>query len=279
MTPRAVVIANERQTHQVNWGGSFALGLRRHGWHVDIAGEYRAADLLVMWGVRRRDILDRARADGATICILERGYIGNRFDWSSVAFGGGLNGRGIFHGPFSDGRRWEKHFGHSMKPWRDSERGDVLIMEQIPNDQAVLGHNLRGFYRRATQTFADQGFTVRRRPHPNMSPAHGMAAIELARRSLEMDLSLACMAVTYNSNSGVDAVLAGVPTIAVDVGSMAWAVAGHDFTIPPKPDRVPWARALAWKQFRIEEMISGFCWEHVGQEWVLSMAETDIEAE
>jgi len=280
---RAVIITNERQTHHVFWGGSFAQGLRRHGWAVDVRNDYAGADLVVMWGVRRHDLIERARADGAEICILERGYVGDRFAWSSVSFGGGLNGRGVFRGPFDDATRWQKNFADLLKPWRESERGDVVIMEQIPNDQAVAGVNLRGFYRRATLAFQEQGFTVRRRPHPNMSPLNSMLAIEAARESLQADMAAAAIVVTYNSNSAVDAVLAGVPAVAADVGSMAWAVTGHDMTPPPKPDRAAWAAALAWKQYTVEEMESGFCWDCVRgawrEMWQVPLHETNPEFE
>ena len=74
------------------------------------------------------------------------------------------------------------------------------------------------------------------------------------------------MVVTLNSNSGVDAALAGVPVIAFDEGSMAWPVAGHkpqDAIHPPRPDRLRWAAELAWCQWTDREFETGECWEHL----------------
>jgi hypothetical protein len=86
------------------------------------------------------------------------------------------------------------------------------------------------------------------------------------QRSLEADLSGAAIVVTWNSNSGLDAVINGVPTVTMDKGAMAWDVTGHSLgEVPPTPDRTAWCHALAWKQWSKGEMVSGECWEAVGR--------------
>jgi len=70
--------------------------------------------------------------------------------------------------------------------------------------------------------------------------------------------------MTYNSNTGVEAAMAGRPVIAMDEGSMAYEIAGHQVTDIITPDRTAWAHALAWKQFTIDEIQSGFCQEACG---------------
>jgi hypothetical protein len=259
---RAIVIANERAEHQKSFGGAFAKGLERHGWTVSVRNEAAKCDLLVIWGARRSDRICQQIGAGGEICVLERGYVGDRFAWTSVSFGGGLNGRGVFRGPMTDPSRWETHFAHLMQPWRTSSHGYALIMEQVPGDVAVRNVDLPRFYADARAAFEPK-MPVRVRPHPNVNPRHGAVAIAGARASLAQDLAGARVAVTWNSNSGVDAVLAGVPAIAMDRGSMAWDVTGHTLAMPPTPDRTAWAHALAWKQWARDEMESGFCWEHV----------------
>lgn len=236
-----------------SWGGAFADGLRRHGWKVRVASQPATCDLLVMWGVRRSDWTRRQKASGGEVCILERGYLPDRFEYASVSFGGRLNGRAEFRGPFHDGSRWEKHFAHHMQPWRVRD-GYALVLGQVPGDMSISGADIHGFYQRAERAFKALGYQTRFRPHPNKRPAKPLAD----------DLAGAAVAVTYNSNSGVDAVLAGVPTVAMDEGSMAWAVAGHELAVPPTPDRVGWAYRLAWCQWRKEEMASGECWAAIG---------------
>lgn len=230
--------------------------MRRHGWKATLSASYDPCDLFVQWGVRRKDYITRAKASGTQVCIIERGYIGDRFEWSSVSFGGGLNGRAAFRGPFDDASRWEKHFAHLMRPWRDTHADVALIMGQVPGDTAVANVDLPRFYDRAQRAFAGLGLRPYLRPHPN---ATRTASVPLAE-----DLAQARCVVTWNSNSGVDAVLAGVPTVAMDEGSMAWPVTGHALAMPQACDRDAWAHALAWKQFTKQEMASGFAAEAVG---------------
>lgn len=261
---KAVVLVRDAHEPQNSWGRAFGEGLVRHGWKVEYASAYKGSDLFVSWGVRREREFARQKAAGGQVCVLERAYVGDRFQWTSVSFGGGLNGRGEFRGPRTDPSRWQKHFAHLLQPWRTD--GDyALIMEQIPADAACLGVNLGEFYQNARHAFQDL-LPVRLRKHPNVNPRHGQPAIDAARRSLAADLAGARYVITWNSNSAVDAVLAGVPAIAMDQGSMAWAVTGHELKPPPAPDRAAWATALAWCQWTREEMAAGDCWAAVSQQ-------------
>jgi hypothetical protein len=267
MTKRAIFFTTDRTGVQPSWGGPFIEGLRRHGWQAEVSNSVERCDLFVLWGARRTALMDKARARGAEICVLERAYLGDRFQWLSVSFGGGLNGRATFRGPFEDGTRWDRHFAHLMQPWQARPEGYALIMEQVPGDTAVTNVDLPHFYQRARLALQDH-MPVKQRPHPNVSPRNGQVAIDAARGSLAQDLAGARCVVTWNSNSGVDAVLAGVPTIAMDKGSMAWAVAGHALEIPPTPDRSAWAHRLAWCQWSKDELASGACWDAIGREMV-----------
>ena len=115
---KAIVVASPRAEHQTSWGGVFADGLRRHGWEVDILNRMKPADLLVLWGVRNSAAIEMQKAQGGEVCILERGYLGDRFKWASVSFGGKLNNRAEFRGVSSDPSRFAANFGHLMQPWR-----------------------------------------------------------------------------------------------------------------------------------------------------------------
>jgi hypothetical protein len=147
-----------------------------------------------------------------------------------------------------------------MRPWRETPaagRGLALVMGQVPGDQAIKGIAIDDWYRTAAEAYRMAGFETRFRAHPNGGPA----------RPLQADLDEAACVVTWSSNSAVDAVLAGVPTVAMDRGSMAYQVAGHELgTMPPMPDRMAWSHALAWKQWSMKEMAGGDCWAAVGDE-------------
>ena len=74
--------------------------------------------------------------------------------------------------------------------------------------------------------------------------------------TLDEALDKAGLVVTYNSNSGVDAVLAGVPTYAADPGSMVWDVSSREF-LPTTPDRAIWSQRMSFTQWLPDEIEKG----------------------
>jgi hypothetical protein len=82
-------------------------------------------------------------------------------------------------------------------------------------------------------------------------------------RSLGSRLDGCHCVITYTSNVAVEAACAGVPVI-VSERSAAAPIGGSLFDLteeaienPPTPERAPWASALAWGQFSIDEIRSG----------------------
>lgn len=259
-----------RIAHHHEWCGPFGDGLKRHGWTVEVANSWQACDMLVCWGVRNIPAIHAQRAAGGEICVLERGYLGDRFQWTSVSFGGGLNGRGEFRGIRSDPERFDDHFG-PLQRWRRQD-GYVLIIGQVPGDASLNAMNgtLDAWYCLVASALKAQGHAVRFRPHPEAvkrGRGGGIPGVATLIGDLPSALAGASFVVTFNSNAAVDAVVAGVPTVAMDRGSMAWPVTTHFLDAEPQtPDRHIWAAELAWKQFTMDEFRSGFCWEIVGQQ-------------
>jgi hypothetical protein len=275
MKRHAHIVATESLPHQQSWGGAFGEGLKRHGWFVTHAPVPQSCDLLVMWGVRHQPWIAAQKAAGGEVCILERGYVGDRFAWTSVSFGGGLNGRGIFHMPGdADASRWERHFAQLMRPWdprpicpSNRTSAYALLIGQVPGDNSLRGVDIDAWYRDTAAEAARVGWPVRFRPHPvavQRGIAGDVAGAPTLAGSLDEALAGAAACITWNSNTAVESVLAGVPTIACDEGSMAWPVCGHAVGPIPSPDRRPWVHWLAWCQWTIEEMRSGDCWAAVG---------------
>jgi hypothetical protein len=249
----------------LRWREAFCEGLKRRGWSAELSTSPKACDLLVLWGVRRRDIIARQKAEGGEVVILERGYLGDRFAWTSVSFGGGLNGRGEFRGPQEDGSRFERHFGHLLQPWHAWRDGYALLIGQVPGDISIRHVDIDAWYRQSAKALRQYGWPdVRFRPHPLAGRLRSGAGLPQIGGTLPEALQGAGVVVTYNSNTGVEAVLAGRPTIAMDQGSMAWDVAGHQVTEIVTPDRTAWTHRLAWRQFDKSEFESGFCAEAVG---------------
>lgn len=194
---------------------------------------------------------------------MERGYLGDRFSWYSLGWNG-LNGNAEFRTyPRDDnGMRFHRNHGALMKPWRDGSQGRyVLLLGQVPGDAALRGQDLLPWYRTAALNAHNAyEMPVRFRNHPvaeqrgyRLNPSY----TERIEGTLEEALAGAFVAVTYNSNSAVDAVLAGVPTVTVDRGSIAWDVCAHHVGSIARPDRGPWASRLAWKQWRLNEIAQG----------------------
>lgn len=254
---KCCVIANERAEHQKSWGGAFAAGMRRHGWGV-VVNQPGSEDLLVKWSVR--DVMGhakRAKARGAQVVILERGYLGDRMhEWTSVSLGGELNGRARF-GPCRDnGERFRSIA--SLAPWQDGNR--AIILGQCPGDMSVQGWNVVDTYLATNDELVQRGWDVLYRPHP-VDPVlvPGVPMQDPKEVPIEAAFEGCGLAFTISSNSAVDALLAGVPTVAVDDRSMAWEVTTRGLD-PIQIPREKWAHHLAWKQWRRSEIEAGDAW-------------------
>lgn len=213
-------------------------------------------NLLVCWGWRNGR---RWHAAGRDVLVLERGYIGDRFTYSSVALNG-LNGRATFPAAVQDGGARFRRFGVPLQPWNPSGEY-VLLIGQVAGDAALQGRNLAPWYiSTAKAASATYGLPVHFRQHPREAERRISRLVPgtvANSGDLGDALAGAAVVVTFNSNSGVESMLAGKPTVAVDEGAMAWPVAAHDLGEPANPDRQAWAYDLAWKQWGIEEIASG----------------------
>lgn len=245
------------------WISALMDGLRRHGVQVWGPNEgLRPVDAVVCWGWKQGK---RHRVNGRNVLIMERAYISDRRQYISLGWNG-LNGRATFPRIEDGGERWRQHFSNRLKPWR--ENGDcIVLMGQVATDAAVLGHDIQRWCAKAAEELKERGLPVLFRPHPR-DVAHGkgesVPGAPTLHGTLNDALERAALVVTWNSGSGVDAALAGVPVIACDEGSMAWPVAAHGLHEPIiKPDRSAWCAQLAWCQWSLEEVRNGTAWEHV----------------
>ena len=105
------------------------------------------------------------------------------------------------------------------------------------------------------------------RPHPLAYRRGGVrpvAGTTLRDGSLAEELQRAAVVITFNSNTAVESVLAGVPTITMDPGSMAWDMTSHAIDDPlVTPERERWAATLAWRQWTLAEIESGAALENL----------------
>jgi hypothetical protein len=261
------IVASALAPHQDQHALALTEGLQRRGvkvqrvhCHSDVRTQ-----IVICWGWRAGK---KHRAAGREVLVMERGYIGDRFRWSSLGWNG-LNGRAEFANRSDGGRRFRRHFAGMMRPMR--RRGEyVLLIGQVAGDAALDGRSLVPWYEAtAARAREEYGLPVVFRPHPlsKSEDAISAGAVDDVRGGdLQAALEDAAVVITWNSNTAVEAVLAGRPTIAMDAGSMAWPVTAHEIGPIPRIGRSSWAASLAWKQFTLEEMANGFAldvvWAH-----------------
>lgn len=255
------ILASPNAQHQMAHAQAMAEGLKRHGIKTTVTANppcYTKA--VVCWGWRMGL---RLKLQGKRVLVMERGYLGDRFAWTSLGWDG-LNGLAKFHAPDDGGERFRKHFG-PLQPWK--EGGEyALVVGQVAGDASLRGKNLVPWYAQMAALLGDQGHHVVFRPHPRgHSGRMKIKGAETRTGDLAEALAGAKFVVTFNSNTGVDAVVAGVPAIVMDEGGMAYPVAGHRLGEIVRPEREAWAHRLAWCQWRLDEMRSGEAWEVVRQ--------------
>ena len=256
------IVTQPQLKHQVGPHDAMADGLKRHGVEVVrvTEGQPVEGDAVVCWGWR---IGRKLRDDGFDVLVMERGYVGDieaRRKWVSCGWNG-LNGRAKFP-KAEDGKRWREHFSGYMQPWQYKD-GHVLLVGQVPGDAAVRGGKHLEWLREAYAEIIALGEKVVFRPHPMAGAVSYGNLAPVSTSSLADEWARAKYVVTFNSNTGVDAALAGVPVVVMDEGSMAWPVAGHEIGDIEMPDRDTWAHNLAYAQWSEDEIRAGEAWEYL----------------
>lgn len=251
------IVANPRARHQVQHQNALAEGMSAHGIKsIKTRSEtHIETDIVACWGWR---IGKQLKESGHRVLVMERGYLGDRFSYASLAWNG-LNGHAEFPVYPPDPSRYLIH-NIELKPWKQG--GDyALILGQVPNDASLQGQDMLPWYNEITQKVKEKyNMPVVFRQHPDLNKRGMNQTIKNAEKStgtLEDALSEAAFTICFNSNSSVDSVIAGVPCIVGDRGSMAWEMCGHTIDDIVRPDRQAWIENLAWKQWNIDEIKTG----------------------
>jgi hypothetical protein len=248
--------------HQQDWVGAFCRGLARHGLVFEVnPAQDAACDVAVFWSHRWRKVIAAQRAAGRDYVVLERGYLGDRMAWTSVGRNG-LNGRADFAAAGAPADRFERHFAALLRDWRTPfAGGHTLVIGQVPGDAAIQGLDVHDWADTVAAALRARGERPVFRPHPLDRSGCRPGLLPAIGGTLADALDGAARVVTFSSNAGVDAALAGVPVCALDRGAMAWPVATHALATPPAmPDRTAWAAALAYSQWNKAEIEAGVPW-------------------
>ncbi|HUS98485.1 MAG TPA: hypothetical protein VMX97_17300 [Hyphomicrobiaceae bacterium] len=260
MADRIALVYRPEMPHQAKWCGAMWAGIAKAD--VEITTEPSPGDPVITWGWKQARPW---RERGHAVLVMEFGNLGRRHDWCNLGWNG-LAGRGVYPAAKDGGARWRRHFGDAMKPWR-ADGTYTLLIGQCRGDAATAGVDLLAWYAEAVTAATGEGRPVRFRPHPvevGWGRAPEIDGAPTIEGSLAETLDQAALAVTWNSGAAVEAVLAGVPTIACDEGSPAWPVASHGLEAARIwPERETWAAAMAWRQWSLEEIASGEAWGYL----------------
>ena len=190
---------------------------------------------------------------------MERGYLGDRFSFTSLGWNG-LNGYADFGSIQVDPvERFQNFHAHAFRPW-DPTGEYAVIMGQVPGDASLRGQVMDGWYRQKACDIHDSlGIPVYFRPHPEaLKKGHRIpTGLTVIDGDLSQVISGARLVATYNSNSAVDALIAGKPVELGDRGSMAWELVGDQIFFNEPDGRLEWAQNLSARQWLLEEMASG----------------------
>lgn len=214
----------------------------------------------------RKTVLEGQKAAGKDCIVIDAGYV-KRDKYYMVGLNG-INGRAYFNAVKCPLDRWEQ-LGVPLKPWRENDPNKcVLLCGQVPWDAACqhvdhyrwLQETLREIRQRTDRTILFSR-------HPKGPPKLHMPGVQNVNTpNLKFWIEAAHCTVSFNSNSGVESVIEGVPTFAFDLGSMAIPVANRSLDKiehPDKPDREQWAYNLAYCQWNVEEMREGLPFHHL----------------
>ena len=182
--------------------------------------------------------------------LVDRCSFGDPAAWVSLVLGG-HGRRGDHRVPEApDGSRWER-YGVAVHPWRRGGERTVLCGQTETYSPRYA--TLAAWYAIAAPRCTDF------RPHPE-AVRPSADSCPAARLPTTRSWSGCRLAVTLNSSIAVDTVLAGIPTVTMDEGAMAWDVTGHDPDEIVTPDRTAWLHWLAWTQWTHDEIREGVPW-------------------
>ena len=226
-------------------------------------GEIEECDLMIIKSARRIELIRAYEAAGVPVFIFDWGYI-KRVNTPREHQQGHwqishsrLNQFPDFDVP-SD--RLEKlAIEISRKSYANNKR--ALLIGQMPGDGAVKGTCHATWLRERQMELQADGFDVVYREHPRGGVK--MPHLPSADGDLLEEMRASRVVVTYSSNTGHDALRAGVPVLCDPIAPYA-ELAG--MTLPSLPKRRAYFQRLAYGQWRVDE--TGPAVQFILSEWL-----------
>ncbi len=232
---------------------------RRHD--VFTADQTEDFNMVIINGLRKqyRVIRDAYNAKGIPVVVSDLGYMNRALGYYQV----GLNQLGWVPAFRCQSDRYKQQ-GIAYKPFQFNKNGHVLVCGQMPGDAA---HNLdedglKAFFENTiAEIRKNTNKKIVWRPHPSAQFAITGADETSTKEQLADDLAGCAFMVTYNSTSGIGALLAGVPVFCSDTAFYKELANDLDFEIPvqypEEKDFTDFFSRLAYGQWTLEEITSG----------------------
>lgn len=215
-----------------------------------------------------------------------------RLGWYSYKWTQGLFGNK--NSPNDRWKKFQKETGIQFKDW-NSPGNNILIMGQKEGDSSLvdLYQKYESFYDWVSdiiieiRRYTDRPIVIR--PHPRNLPRGKKLANNLRKKfkkinvtvsenyksnssinggdGLQQDLNNAYCTITYNSLSAIESICQGIPTFALDDGSMIWPIAHKDLSkiedLSYDIDITQWCNDIAYTQWNTRENKTGESWAHL----------------
>lgn len=244
------------------------------GARVRTLGAYVPCDIAIIFGAHKyafsktlpkKEILQKHQ--GRRLLMVESAFV-LRGDYYQIGWGG-YAGNADFCNEGVPSDRWDA-MGVPVQPWQKRNKGPIVVCGQLGRDTQVQDTDHYKWCRDTVRKLQQMGETVIFRPHPrekDPSVYRIPKSIHHTGKFAEVLKEAKCV-VIYNSTSGVDALIAGVPVIASHPSAISYPIAQHELTDVKAlkyPDRTQFFAGLGYAQWTPAEMRAGLPWKHLNR--------------
>jgi hypothetical protein len=266
--------------------------------------KFKSCDVAIQFGgVKARETLHHAiktdiKDKANNIVFLETPLLGrkidknNSYDHYRLGLNGFLNGEGDFYNKNCPSDRWQeiaKKYGYSttFTGWKDHTKGPILLITQLPGDSSLRHQNHGEWICNIIRKIRlHTNREIRIRLHPGLSDKgksalfgdikelfiNNVSNIHFSTNQFShQDFAECGIVVSYTSGTSVEAIIHGVPVVAVDQGNFAWDISSKDIhnivnpVLAEPADVNQWLNNLAYAQWTVNEIKSGKAWSHIVQ--------------
>lgn len=233
--------------------------------------QYEDCDIAVIFGLVKKTYsathtkeVILKKHSGRSLIVMESAFY-NRKKYFAIGFSG-IHGSADFRSEGASLDRWES-MNAPVQPWSNRPKGPMVVCGQLPRDTNVQHTDHVDWCKKTVGYYLKNKIPVLFRPHPRCDDPeiYGVNEKLWDRRKLKHTLKEARGVVIWNSTSGVDAVIAGVPVIAQSHDALSFPVASStlnpDYLI--RPDRDKLFAKIGYAQWTLAEMKEGLPWLHL----------------